>query len=135
MELKKKKIIIIIIDDSNPVRVQLKEWLGNKFVEILEEDDGYAGFEKIKAVEKSLDLIIVDINMPGLDGISMLKMLKDNKLASSIPKIILTTEIPKIFAKIVKEETENVKTWAIKPIDQTRLKTIIKKIYPDWLLN
>ena len=58
----------------------MKEYLENEFVEIFEEDDGYSGFEKIKALEKSLDLIIVDVNMPGLDGLSMLKMLKDNKI-------------------------------------------------------
>ncbi|MDC0253594.1 response regulator [Bacteriovoracales bacterium] len=128
--MKSKKVIII--DDSSSVRVQLKEWLENQSVEVFEENDGYSGFEKIKALENSLDLIIVDLNMPELDGFSMLKMLKGDKLASSIPKIILTTEIPKIFAKKVKEETENVKAWAIKPINKTRLDNIIKKIYPDW---
>ena len=128
--MKNKKVIVI--DDSNPVRVQLKEWLENQFVEVFEEDDGYPGYEKIKLLEKSLDLIIVDLNMPGLDGISMLKMLKDNKVASSIPKIILTTEIPKKFANKVRNETENVKTWALKPINKARLEIAIKKFYPDW---
>ena len=131
--MKNKKVLII--DDSNPIRVQLRKWLGNENVEVIEEDDGLSGYEKIRFVEKELDLIIVDVNMPGLDGISMLKMLKENNVAGSIPKIILTTEIPKKFNIDVKEETENVRTWAIKPINKDRLVSVIKKIYPDWPVN
>ena len=128
----KKKVIII--DDSDSVRTQLKDWIKNDSIEVFEKSDGNSGFEKIKELDKDLSLIIVDVNMPVLDGISMLKMLKENKLASSVPKIILTTEMPKEIFKEVKSKTENVKAWIVKPIEVRRLKNIIVKIDPDWPL-
>ena len=128
----KKKVIII--DDSDSVRTQLKDWIKNDSIEVFEKSDGNSGFEKIKELDKDLSLIIVDVNMPVLDGISMLKMLKENKLASSVPKIILTTEMPKEIFKEVKSKTENVKAWIVKPIEVRRLKNIIVKILPDWPL-
>ena len=131
-KLIKKKVIII--DDSDSVRTQLKDWIKNDSIEVFEKSDGNSGFEKIKELDKDLSLIIVDVNMPVLDGISMLKMLKENKLASSVPKIILTTEMPKEIFKEVKSKTENVKAWIVKPIEMRRLKNIILKILPDWPL-
>ena len=85
-------------------------------------------------MENELDLIIIDVNMPGLDGITMLKMLKENKLGSSVPKIILTTEVSTSLNIDIKNETENVKTWVIKPINKKKLVSIIKRIEPDWYI-
>ena len=65
--MKVKKVIVI--DDSSTVRTKPREWLATETVDVLEEENGLLGYEKIKSMEKELDLIIVDINMPGLDGI------------------------------------------------------------------
>ena len=113
----------------------LKEWLQNESIEVIEESDGLMGYERIRAIENELDLIIVDVHMPGLDGISMLKMLKEHKLASGIPKIILTTKISKSHKSDIKNETENVRGWILKPVNQTIIENVIKKIDPDWDFN
>ena len=131
MKIKK----ILIIDDSAPVRVLLKDWLQNESIEVIEESDGLMGYERIRAVENELDLIIVDVHMPGLDGISMLKMLKEHNFASGIPKIILTTEISKSHKSDIKNETENVRGWILKPVNKTIIENVIKKIDPDWDFN
>ncbi len=93
------------------------------------------GYERIRAIENELDLIIVDVHMPGLDGISMLKMLKEHKFASGISKIILTTEISKSHKSDIKNETENVRGWILKPVNKTIIENVIKKIDPDWDFN
>ena len=131
--MKGKKVLVI--DDSAPVRVMLKDWLENESVEVIEEINGLLGYEKIRAIEDELDLIIVDVNMPGLDGITMLKMLKENELANNVPKIILTTEVSKNRKLEIKKDTENVRSWIIKPLNKVILQNVIKKINPDWELN
>ena len=131
--MKKKKVLLI--DDSAPVRVMLKGWLENESVEVIEEINGLLGYEKIRAIENELDLIIVDVNMPGLDGITMLKMLKENSLASNVPKIILTTEVSRNRKLEIKNYTDNVRSWIIKPLNKVILQNVIKKINTDWVFN
>ncbi len=86
---------ILIVDDEAEIREVLKEYAAFNGYNTIEASNGY---EALKRVEyKKIDLIIMDIMMPGLDGFSTVKMIKKNH---DIPTIMLSArgeEYDKLF--------------------------------------
>ncbi len=82
---------ILIADDSDLMRDRIKESLKNiKGVEILEEAKD--GIEAVKLIdEKKPDLVLLDIRMPQLNGIGVLKKMKEN---GSNAKVCILTNYP-----------------------------------------
>jgi signal transduction histidine kinase/ligand-binding sensor domain-containing protein/DNA-binding response OmpR family regulator len=78
---------VMIVDDEKQIRDLVKEILGNEYKVITATD----GLDAIEVLKHGLpDLIITDISMPNLDGIGLLKFLKENELTKHIPIIFLT---------------------------------------------
>lgn len=86
---------ILIVDDEKEIRNVLKEYAEFNGYEVYEASDG---FESIKIIKNNdIDLIIMDIMMPGLDGFSAIKEIKKHK---DIPTIMLSArgeEYDKLF--------------------------------------
>jgi len=83
-----KKFKIALIEDDEVLSSALKGELEESGFEVVHAFDGVAGFELVK-IEKP-DLILLDIIMPKLDGISLLKRLKENNEVKAIPVVMLT---------------------------------------------
>jgi len=81
---------VLTIDDSKTVRLIVTKHLSAFGIEILEAENGEAGVAKAK--EGKPDLILLDYNMPVMDGHQTLLALKDDPSTSPIPVIMLTTE-------------------------------------------
>ena len=80
---------ILIIDD-NAMNRKLFEFLLKKAGhEVFEAEDGKQGVERAKTVIPTL--ILMDIQMPGMDGISALKALRKNESTGNIPVIAITS--------------------------------------------
>jgi CheY-like chemotaxis protein len=79
---------ILVIDDVAEVRDFIAETLTIYGYEILLAEDGLAGVQM--AQEKSPDLILCDVTMPGLDGHATLARLRQNPATAGIPFIFLT---------------------------------------------
>jgi CheY-like chemotaxis protein len=83
------KRTILIVDDSPTVRMQISDLLSGAF-DCVTAVDGNDGFNKaIRA--PSPDAILADLEMPGMDGIELLKALKNDPRTSKIPVVIATT--------------------------------------------
>jgi len=67
---------ILIVDDSATIRKLLAYILKRKNYVIAEAEDGIDAMEKLSHVQ--VDLVIVDLNMPNMDGIEFVKNLRDN---------------------------------------------------------
>lgn len=80
---------ILIVDDSKLQRDKMSDILRNAGYDVLVADDGLAGFEI--AIKERPHLVISDIQMPQLDGISFCKALKEHSSTRSIPMIFLST--------------------------------------------
>jgi len=82
----------LIVEDSPTMR-QLIAFSLKRFqnVEIIEAVDGLDALRKLAGPEK-IDLILTDINMPVMDGLKLVSMVRHNASLKNIPIIIITTE-------------------------------------------
>jgi len=82
---------ILIVEDSPTMR-QLMLFALKKLpgVELVEASDGVDALRKLP--DQTFDLVLTDINMPVMDGLKLLTMLKNNATYKDIPVVIITTE-------------------------------------------
>jgi two-component system chemotaxis response regulator CheY len=106
---------ILIVDDSLSMRRILKKFLGNNgFHNIVESQDGLQALDRIQ--KKSVDLIISDLNMPGMNGLEFLKIVKKDSRTQGIPFIMLTVEaIQKTMNKAI---ALGVDSYIVKPVTE-----------------
>ncbi len=90
MEVLQKKEKLLIVDDSKFQRVVLRETLSEHF-DIIEATDGAECLEIIKKKSEAMDIVLLDLVMPGIDGFEVLKRRQKNKDFRNIPVIVLTT--------------------------------------------
>jgi DNA-binding response OmpR family regulator len=101
MEEVKKKVLIIDDDISTVNEMSLA--FNSIGCEVFYAYDGEAGLRSAKVVLP--DLIILDINMPKLDGISMLNLMRKESFGSKIPVILLSVFSNEILTKYSLEAT------------------------------
>jgi DNA-binding response OmpR family regulator len=87
-EKEKNGKTILVVDDESSLRKAMSDKLNFAGFSVLEAKDGVEGMEI--ALSKHPDLILLDILMPKMDGISMLKTLREDSWGKTVPVIILT---------------------------------------------
>ena len=80
---------ILIVDDEAPMRELLQDALSREGYELLIATDGKDALDQV--LRQLPDLILMDVRMPRLDGVTLCKALRAHKQTHSIPIIILTT--------------------------------------------
>ena len=88
---KRTTTTILIVDDSELNRMMLAEMLGENY-EILEASDGVEALSVIQKYETSIDLVLLDIVMPGMDGFEVLKVMNQKHWIDVIPVIMISAE-------------------------------------------
>jgi two-component system chemotaxis response regulator CheY len=86
--------VILIVDDSSTLRASVEFTLSEAGFTVLQAEDGEAALTVLKGFvgkETELGMIITDINMPNMDGISFIKEVKKTAF-KFVPILILTTE-------------------------------------------
>ena len=88
------RIRILIVDDSSLVRLYCRDVLESAGFEVDQAINGIEAMEKVLA--QTFDLVIVDVNMPRMDGFSFLRALRASaNVAASLPALVITTEAGK----------------------------------------
>ena len=90
-KLLQNKSQILLVDDSKMNRMMLKEILGGDY-SILEAENGQECLEKMQAEAGNIALVLLDINMPGMDGFEVLKAMNANHTIEDIPVIMISSE-------------------------------------------
>ena len=86
---------ILLVDDSHTVRLYVRSILSVLAdVEIEEAQNGVEALEK--AIYQHFDVLLVDVNMPKMDGYTLLRELRSRPELWSIPAIMVTTEDKKV---------------------------------------
>jgi two-component system chemotaxis response regulator CheY len=87
---------IMIADDSFSMRIAMKDMLLTAgYGNTIEASNGQEAIKKLTELDGKVDLILLDISMPKLDGISVLKILKKTPKTQNIPVIMVTSNTDK----------------------------------------
>jgi two-component system chemotaxis response regulator CheY len=115
---------IMIVDDSPSLRSVVAIALKGAGYEVIEAGDGKEGLSRLDG--KKVNLIISDVNMPGMDGISMAKEIKQMPNYKFTPIIMLTTESGADMKTAGKEA--GVKAWVVKPFKPDQMLDAVSKL-------
>ena len=116
---------ILITDDDHDLVEVMKEWFETEGYNIV---TAYEGEECITQAKKEQpDLIIIDINMPKMDGYSAVREIKADEAIKNIPIIVLTgkDQMEDIF------KAEGVKEYVVKPFEYEVISQMVKKILEE----
>jgi two-component system chemotaxis response regulator CheY len=118
---------MLTVDDSQSVRKLVKFTLKAKGFQVSSACDGLEALDLLK--QEEFDAIILDINMPRMNGLEFLKQIKANDQYASIPVIMLTTEGQDDDKD--KAVALGATAYMVKPFKPTQLLTLLEKIVPD----
>lgn len=90
-KLLQEKTQILLVDDSKMNRMLLREILGDGY-HILEAENGQECLEKMQAEAGNIELVLLDINMPVMDGFEVLKAMNANHTIEDTPVIMISSE-------------------------------------------
>jgi two-component system chemotaxis response regulator CheY len=116
---------IMIVDDSETLRVQLRQDLETAGYQVVEGVDGVNGLETLEK-NKDCSLIICDVNMPNMDGFTMCTKVHQTPEFKAVPIFMLTTESSPEMK--VKGKEAGVLAWITKPYVAEKMLAAIGKV-------
>ena len=115
---------ILTVDDSASIRLTTKVTLTNAGYSVTEAVNGAEGLATAKG--SSFDLIVTDLNMPVMDGLTMIEELRKLPAQAGVPIIFLTTESDADLK--ARAKAAGATGWLTKPFDPEHLVKIVKKV-------
>jgi len=115
---------ILAVDDSASIRQMVSFTIKGAGYDVVEANDGVEALSKAKS--QKFDLVITDVNMPNMDGISLIKELRTLADYKFTPLLMLTTESG--ADKKSEGKTAGATGWIVKPFNPDQLLTTIKKV-------
>jgi two-component system chemotaxis response regulator CheY len=115
---------ILIVDDSASIRQTVKIALNGQGHAVSEACDGSDGLGKAKSGK--YELVITDLNMPNMDGLSMIRQMRTLPAYQGVPILFLTTESDAGIKGQAK--AAGATGWVTKPFDSEQLCRIVTKV-------
>ena len=115
---------ILVVDDSASMRQVVSMALKQVGHEVIEAFDGKDALTKLAG--QRVHLVISDVNMPNMDGISFVREMKKNAAYKFVPVIMLTTEGSDEKKKAGQEA--GAKAWVVKPFQPQQLLAAVGKL-------
>ncbi len=114
---------ILAVDDSGSLRQMLAFSLRSGGYQVVDAVDGVDGLAKAQATQ--FDLVLTDQNMPNMDGLTLIRSLRDLPAYRQVPILMLTTESSPEMKNKGREAGAN--GWLVKPFDPKRLLEVVAK--------
>lgn len=115
---------ILIVDDSASLRQVVSISLKGAGYDVIEACDGKDALTKLDG--RKIHLVISDVNMPNMDGITFVKQMKTKADYKFTPVIMLTTEAGD--TKKAEGQSAGAKAWVIKPFQPAQMLTAVSKL-------
>ncbi len=115
---------IMTVDDSVSMRLMVRLCLEEVGFHVMEAEDGVDALKKLKV--SKCELVIADLNMPNMNGIELIRKLREYSAYRFTPILMLTTE----SGETMKEEGRNAGAtgWIVKPFKPEHLIGAVKKV-------
>jgi two-component system chemotaxis response regulator CheY len=117
---------ILIVDDSVMVRQMVSFTLKEAGFDVVEAENGRDALNKLAA--HTVDLILTDLNMPVMDGITFIGSARTLAPSKYTPILMLTTESQPEMKQ--KGKAAGATGWIVKPFDPPKLLGVIAKVLP-----
>jgi two-component system chemotaxis response regulator CheY len=115
---------ILTVDDSPSLRMAIRIALTGAGYEVAEAGDGVEGLSKANAAK--FDMIITDLNMPNMDGLTMIRELRKSPAQCGTPILFLTTESDD--AMKAQAKAAGATGWLVKPFVPEQLVKVTRKV-------
>ena len=115
---------ILVVDDAVSMRGLVSMALRNNGYQVVEASDGKDALNKLS--EHKVDMIVTDLNMPNMDGITLIREVKAIGKHKFTPIVMLTTESQ--ASKKAEGQLAGAKAWIVKPFKPDVLVGVVKKI-------
>ena len=116
--------MILTVDDSTSMRQMVKATLLSAGYDVVEAADGQEALDYAR--ENPVDLVITDVNMPRMDGITLVSELRALPTYRLTPLLLLTTESS--MEKKLEGKKAGATGWIVKPFDPDRLLATVEKV-------
>jgi len=117
---------VLVVDDSVSMRQMVGFTLREGGYEVIEAEHGQDALDKLKS--GTVDLVITDLNMPVMDGITLIQNLRRQPAMKAKPILMLTTE--GLASKKEEGKAAGATGWLVKPFDPEKLLLTIAKVLP-----
>ena len=114
----------LIVDDSATMRNMIKATMTDMGFESDTAQDGEKAFKLAKS--RSYDVVITDINMPNMDGIELIRVLRETDTCKYCPILVITTEGGDNVKQAGKQAGAS--GWIVKPFDPNTLNKAVTKL-------
>ena len=114
---------ILAVDDSPSIRLMVAHTIRSAGYEVVEAADGDEALRLAQTA--SFDMLFTDQNMPGLDGLSLIRKLRELPSYKATPIIVLTTEMGDDMK--LKGRIAGATGWMVKPFHPETLLNVVKR--------
>jgi len=114
---------VMTVDDSASVRQMVAFTLKNAGYAVIEAVDGKDALGKLKG---QVDMILTDLNMPNMDGITLIKSVRAQAAYKFIPIVMLTTESQ--AGRKQEGKDAGATGWIVKPFKPEQLLAVVQKV-------
>lgn len=116
---------ILVVDDSSTVRNEVGDFLTKSGMSVALAVDGRDGLTKLKS-DPSIKLVVCDVNMPNMDGLTMAEKVRSELHNQSVNIIMLTTENSPAMKE--RGKAAGIKGWIVKPFKGDAVLATFKKL-------
>lgn len=116
---------ILVVDDSSTVRDEVAGALRNAGLDVSTAIDGKDGLVKLKA-DPGIKLVVSDVNMPNMDGLTMVEKIRSELKNTTVAIIMLTTESSPSMKE--RGKAAGIKGWIVKPFRAEAVIETFKKL-------
>lgn len=116
---------ILVVDDSSTVRDEVAGFLKSNGLDVATAVDGKDGLVKLKA-DPGIKLVVSDVNMPNMDGLTMVEKIRGELGNATVNVIMLTTESSPSMKE--RGKAAGIKGWIVKPFKGDAVIATFKKL-------
>jgi len=124
MEKAQMARLVLTVDDSPSIRLMMQLTLSGEGYDVKQTTDGIEALEFAR--HHNADLVLTDINMPRMDGLTLIRELRMLPAYKIVPILVLTTESTQDRKKLGKEAGAT--GWLVKPFSPQQLMATIARV-------
>lgn len=117
--------VALVVDDSRSIRMLVSKVLKQAGFEVMEAENGKDALAKLTE-KSSVQLVITDLNMPVMDGLELIRAIRQDAQHKFTPVVFLTTESEE--SKKEEAKSAGATGWIIKPFHPEKVMTVIRRV-------